>query len=100
MFGQGFYKLRDANLMEQEMIYYLSGHLSTSGLNGQTIAPEPASAKKPMPMPISIPSVPVTGDSHLSTSSDPPSSYTTHPEDDRCRVVAPYLDSSNSSRKL
>ena len=99
MLGQGFYKLRNANLMEQEMIHHLSGHLTISGLNGQTIAPEPASAKRPMPMPILIPSAPVTDNSHLSTSSNPPSSYTTYPEDDRGRVVAPYSDSSNSSRK-
>src|SRR6201996_4652620 len=52
-------------------------------------------------MPISIPSVPVTVDSHLSTSSDPPPSYTTYPKDDRDRLVSPYSDSSsNSSRKL
>ena len=67
----------------------------------QTVAPEPASAKKPSPMPISIPSAPVTIDSHLSTSSNPPPSYTTYPEDERDRVVSPYLgSSSNSSREL
>src|ERR1700760_527482 len=54
----------------------------------------------PTPMPISIPSAPVTVDSNLSTSSDPPPSYTTYPEDDRDRVVSPYSDSSsNSSHK-
>jgi len=37
----------------------------------QTVASEPASIKKPTPMPISIPSTPVTVDSHLSTLSDP-----------------------------
>src|SRR6201996_348125 len=47
---------------------------------------------------ISIPSVIITDDSHLSTSSDPPPSYTTYPEDDRDRAVSPYSDSlSNSS---
>src|SRR6201996_1973441 len=66
----------------------------------QTVTPEPASAKKPTPMPISIPSAPITVDSHLSTSSDPPPSYTTYPEDNGDRVVSPYLDSSsNSSHK-
>src|SRR6201996_136320 len=66
----------------------------------QTVASEPASTKKPTPMPISIPSRPVTVDSHLSTLSNPPPSYTTYPEDDRDRVVSPYLDSSsNSSRE-
>ena|ERR1700761_1559438 len=44
---------------------------------------------------ISIPSALVTVDSHLSTSSDPPPSYTTYPEDDRDRVVSPYSDSSS-----
>src|ERR1700761_4312890 len=49
---------------------------------------------------ISIPSALITVDSHLSTSSDPPPSYTICPEDDRDRVVSPYLDSSsNSSRE-
>src|SRR6201996_6900248 len=67
----------------------------------QTVASEPASTKKPTPMPISTPSAPVTVDSHLSNSSDPPPSCTTYPEDDRDRVVSPYLDSSsNSSREL
>src|ERR1700760_1799485 len=51
----------------------------------------------PMPMPISIPSMPVTVDSNLSTSSNPPPSYTTYPEDDRDRVVSPYPDSSSNS---
>src|SRR6201996_3899457 len=49
---------------------------------------------------LSLPSVPATDDSHLSTLSDPPPSYTTYPEDDRDRVVSPYLNSSsNSSRE-
>src|ERR1700761_8219455 len=63
----------------------------------QTVASEPASTKKPTPMPISIPSAPITVNSHLSTSSDPPPSYTTYPEDDRDRVVSPYSDSSSNS---
>ena len=63
----------------------------------QTVTSEPASTKKPTPMPISIPSAPVTVDSHLSTSSDPPPSYTTYPEDDRDRVVSHYSDSSSNS---
>ena len=46
---------------------------------------------------ISIPSAIITDDSHLSTSSDPPPSYTTYPEDDRDRVVSPYSDSSSNS---
>ena len=79
------------------MIHHLSGHLTISGFDGQMIAPEPTLAKKLTPMPILIPSTPVTDDSHLSTLSDPPSSYTTYLEDDRGRVVEPYLDSSNSS---
>src|ERR1700761_7430492 len=67
----------------------------------QTVASELASTKKPTPMPILIPSTPDTVDSHLSTSSDPPPSYTTYPEDERDRVVSPYLgSSSNSSREL
>src|ERR1700761_1822584 len=61
--------------------------LTISEPNRQKIAPE--SAKKHMPLPISIPSAPVTVDSHLSTSSDPPLSYTTYPEEDR--VMSPYL---------
>ena len=98
MFGQGFYELRNANLMEREMIHHLSGHLTISGLDGQTIAPEPALAKKPTPMPILIPSAAVTVDSHLPTSNNPPPSYTTYPEDDL--VVSSYSDScSNSSRE-
>ena len=44
----------------------------------QTIATEPALAKKPTPAPISIPSAPFAVDSHLLTSSDPPPSYTTY----------------------
>ena len=83
------------------MIHYLSGHLTISALDRQMIAPVPTSAKKPTPMLISIPSAPVTVDSHLSTSSDPPPSYTTYPEEDRYRVVSPYSDSSsNSSHEL
>ena len=31
MFGQQFYKLCDSNLMEQEMIHYLSWDLTISG---------------------------------------------------------------------
>src|ERR1700761_3240145 len=101
MFGQGFYELHDVNLMEREMIHYLSGQLIISGLDWRMIAPVPASAKKPTTMPILIPSTPVTVDSHLSTSSDPTPSYTIYPEEDRDRVVSPYSDSaSNSSRKL
>ena len=46
---------------------------------------------------ILIPSAIITDDSHLSTSSDPPPSYTTYPEDDRDRVVSPYSDSSSNS---
>ena len=61
-----------------------------------TVAPELTSMTKPMPMPISIPSVPTTVDSHFSTSNDPPPSYA-YPEDDRERVVSPYLDSSSNS---
>ena len=64
--------------------------LTISEPNRQTITPE--SAKKHMPLPISIPSAPVTVDSHLSTSSDPPLSFTTYPEEDR--VMSPYLVSS------
>ena len=83
------------------MIHYLLGDLTISGLDWQTIAPVPASAKKPTPMPILIPSAPVTVDCHLSTSSDPSPSYATYPEEDRDGVVSPYSDSSsNSSRKL
>ena len=67
--------------------------LTISELNRQMIAPE--SAKKHTPLPISIPSAPVTVDSHLSTSSDPPLSYTAYPEEDR--VVSPYSDSSPNS---
>src|ERR1700760_1210018 len=52
--------------------------LTISELNRQTIAPE--SAKKHMPLPISIPSAPVTVDSHLSTLSDPPLLYTAIPK--------------------
>src|ERR1700761_5188254 len=85
--------------MEREMIHYLSGHLTISGLNWRTIAPVPASAKKPTPMLISIPSAPVTVNSHLSTLSDPPPSYTTYHEEDRDRVVSPYSDSSSNSSR-
>src|ERR1700761_1124750 len=70
MFGLGFYELRDVNL-EREMIHCLLWDLTISGLDRHTIAPEPASAKKPSPLPILIPSMLVTVDSHLSTSSDP-----------------------------
>src|SRR6201996_1335321 len=83
--------------MEREMIHYLSGHLTISGLDQWTIAPVPTSAKKPTPTPISIPSALVPVNSHLSTSSDPPPFYTTYPEEDRDRVVSPYSDSSSNS---
>ena len=63
----------------------------------QTITAEPASAKKPAPAPISIPSAPVAVDSHLSASSNPSPSYTTYPEDDR--VVSPHSDSSSESSR-
>src|ERR1700760_2274074 len=49
---------------------------------------------------VSLPSAPVTDDSHLSTLSDPPPSYTTYPQDDRDRVVSPYLDSSSNSSRV
>src|ERR1700761_2721189 len=59
----------------------------------QTVAPEPTSAKKPTPVPISIPSAPIAVDSHLSTSSDPPPSYATHPGDDSVvsHALTPHL---------
>jgi hypothetical protein len=80
------------------MIHYLSRDLTISGHDTQTIALERASAKKSTPLPISFTSASVTVDSHLSTSSDPPPSYTTYPEE--YRVVSPYSDSlSNSSRE-
>src|ERR1700761_8727631 len=63
----------------------------------QTIASEPASATKPAPAPISIPSAPVAVDSHLPTSSDPPPSYTTYLEDNR--LVSPRSDSSSESSR-
>ena len=44
---------------------------------------------KAMPMPVSTPSTPVTVDSHLSTSSDSPPSYTTYPKDDRDSFISP-----------
>jgi len=74
--------------MGQEMLRYLYWDLTISGPNRWTIALESASAKKPTPMHISIPSTPATVDSHLSASSDPPPSYTTYPEYGRDRVVS------------
>src|ERR1700761_1691592 len=51
-----------------------------------------------MPYPILIPSMLVTVDSHVSTSSDSPPSYATYPEEGR--VVSSYSDwSSYSSRE-
>src|SRR6201994_3402580 len=52
MFGQGLYELCDVNLMERQMIHYLSWDLTISGPDRRTITPEPASAKKPTPLPI------------------------------------------------
>src|ERR1700761_2325909 len=60
----------------------------------QTVAPEPASARRPTPVPISIPSAPVAFDSRLLTSSDLPPSYATHPGDDS--IVSPCSDSSSN----
>src|ERR1700761_7639763 len=81
--------------MEQEMLHYLSWDFTISRPNRQTTAPEPALQEKPTPMPISIPSTPVTVDSHLPTLNNPPPSYTTYPEDDI--IVSSYLDSSSNS---
>ena len=55
MFSQEFYELREVNLMERETTHYLLMHPTISGLNRLTIAAVSASAKKPTPMPISIP---------------------------------------------
>ena len=63
MFSQEFYELREVNLMERETTHYLLRHPTVSGLDRLTIAAVSASAKKPTPMPISIPHVPATVDS-------------------------------------
>ena len=59
----------------------------------KSVAPELTSAKKPTPMPISIPSTPVTVNSHCSTSSGSPLSYTTYHEAGRARAVSPIRTS-------
>ena len=82
-------------LMEREIIYYLLWDLTTSEPGRQTIAPEPALAKNPSPLPILIPSVLVTVNSHFSTLSDPPLSYTTYPEEGR--VASSHSDWSSYS---
>src|ERR1700761_8245442 len=46
---------------------------------------------------ILISSTLVTVDSHLSTSNNPPLSYTTYPQGDRGRVVSSYSNSSSNS---
>src|SRR6201996_6846543 len=48
-------------------------------------------------MPILMPSMPVTVDSHLSTLSDPLPPYTTYPEYNKDRVISLQLDSSSKS---
>ena len=56
----------------------------------QTVALEPTSARKPMPVPISIPSAPVAVDSHLSTLSNPPILHYVSWR------VSPYFNSSSN----
>src|ERR1700761_4495401 len=50
-------------------------------------------------MPISMPSAPITVDSHLSTSSDPPPPYTTYPEYNKDIVISLQSDSSSKSSR-
>src|ERR1700761_2440476 len=70
--------------MEREIIHYLLWNLTISGTDRQTIA----SVMKPRQcpcryLPRQLLSTPI------STSNDPPPSYTTYPQDERGRVVSP-----------
>src|ERR1700761_4837818 len=70
--------------MEREIIHYLLWNLTISGTDRQTIA----SVMKPRQCPCRyIPRQLLS--TPISTSNDPPPSYTTYPQDDRGKVVSP-----------
>jgi hypothetical protein len=123
--GQGFYDLRDVNLMEREMIHYLSWDLTISGPDLQAftdriknnyrkgvpkapyvVIPDRSREKDPFgkgvieervtDMPAKLPPPPIHVDQPQTTPSDPPPSYSASTYP-HDDIVSPYSSSSSST---